>query len=120
MLLRELWCVDATDVVADEAVKAYFRWMEECENWSKLSSFEQMVIPYSQAPLVMREDCSTGIGQMHAFVAIDANNLEGEMFIPFGIAILLFVLLIDITIIVKTIRSHTITKLKKVFVLSLF
>ena len=23
----------------------------------------------------MREDCSTGIGQMHAFVAINANNL---------------------------------------------
>ena len=75
LLLRELWCVDPTDTVADEAVKAYFRWMEEYENWSKLSLVEQMIIPYPEAPIVMREDCSTGIGQMHAFVAINANNL---------------------------------------------
>ena len=75
LLLRELWCVDPTDTAADDAVKAYFKWMEECEYWSNLSSLEQIIIPYPEAPLVMREDCSTGIGQMHAFVAINANNL---------------------------------------------
>ena len=75
LLLRELWCVDSIDTVADEAVKAYFRWKEECENWSKLSFAEQLIIPYPEAPLVMREDCSTGLGQMFAWVAIDANNL---------------------------------------------
>lgn len=75
LLLRELWCVDLTDTVADEAVKAYFRWKEECENWSNLSLAEQLFIPFPEAPLVMREDCSTGLGQMFAWVAIDANNL---------------------------------------------
>ena len=75
LLLRELWCVDSTDTLADDAVKAYFRWKEECEAWGKLSTFQQMITPYPEAPGLMREDSSTGIGQMFAWVAIEANNL---------------------------------------------
>lgn len=75
LLLRELWCVDMSDTLADDAVIAYFRWMEECEDWSKLSFAEQMVVPYPKVPPIMRSDSSTGLGQMFAWVAIDANNL---------------------------------------------
>lgn len=48
------------------------------------------------------------------------NNPEGTMFIPFGIAILLAIMVIDIAIIVKTIKSNNMTRLEKVFTVSLF
>ena len=38
------------------------------------------------------------------------NNPEGTMFIPFGIAILLAIVAIDIAIIVKTIKSKNLLK----------
>lgn len=47
-------------------------------------------------------------------------NPEGAMFIPVGIVILLAILAIDILIIVKTIKSNNMTKLEKVFAISLF
>lgn len=75
LIFRELWCEYPQDFATDEAVKTYFRWKDECEAWGKLSLAEQMIIPYPQTPAVMLEDCSTGIGQMYAWVAIDANNL---------------------------------------------
>lgn len=75
LLLRELWCVDITDDIADEAVRAYFQWMQDFEEWSNLPTLDKMVIQSPQRPLVMKEDCSTGIGQMFAWVAIDAHNL---------------------------------------------
>lgn len=48
------------------------------------------------------------------------NNPDGIMFIPVGIAILLAILTIDILIIVRTIKSSSITKLEKVLTISLF
>ena len=48
------------------------------------------------------------------------NNPEGTMFIPFGIAILLAIMVIDIAIIVKTIKSNNMTRLEKVLAVSLF
>ena len=48
------------------------------------------------------------------------NNPEGTMFIPIGIAILLAILTIDILIIVKTIKSASMTKFEKVLTISLF
>ncbi len=78
LLLRELWCHNPADVIADEAVQAYFGWQAECEAWSNLSTVEQLIIPYPTAPMGMRKDSSTGIGQMFAWVAINANNLAIE------------------------------------------
>lgn len=48
------------------------------------------------------------------------NNPDGTMFIPVGIAILLAILTIDILIIVKTIKSSSMTKFEKMLTLSLF
>ena len=48
------------------------------------------------------------------------NNPDGIMFIPFGIAIILAVIAIDITIIVKTIKSNEMTRFEKMLVISLF
>ena len=75
LLLRELWCVDVTDTVADDAVISYFTWKQQCEDWENLSLAQQIIIPYPEPPMVMRQDSSTGIGQMHASVAINANNI---------------------------------------------
>ena len=75
LLLRELWCVDALDTAADDMVIAYFNWKQACEDWEKLSTAEQLIVPYPEAPIGIREDCSTGIGQMFAWVAINAHNL---------------------------------------------
>lgn len=47
-------------------------------------------------------------------------NPEGAMFIPVGIAILLAILTIDILIIVRTIKSSSMTKFEKVLTISLF
>ncbi len=49
-----------------------------------------------------------------------ANNPDGEVCIPIGIAILLTILIIDILIIVKTVRSRSLTKFEKVVIISLF
>ena len=48
------------------------------------------------------------------------NNPEGTMFVPFGIAILLTIIALDIAIIVKMIKSNNMTRLKKVLAVSFF
>ena len=48
------------------------------------------------------------------------NNPDGEIFIPFGIAILLAILVIDILIIMKTIKSNNMTKVEKILTIALF
>ncbi len=49
-----------------------------------------------------------------------ANNPDGEVFVPIGIIILLTILMIDILLIVKTIKSNNMTKHKKVLTISIF
>lgn len=75
LLLRELWCVDLTDEAADKAVIAYFGWKVEYEYWSQMPDWQKIFISMPSAPMVMKEDSSTGIGQMFASVAINAHNL---------------------------------------------
>lgn len=75
LLLRELWCLNPLDAVADEAVQAYFAWKTEYEYWSNMPTWQQAVISPPTAPTYMQEDSSTGIGQMFAWVAINAHNL---------------------------------------------
>lgn len=75
LLLRELWCVDATDTASDQAVQAYFAWKTEYEYWSNMPTWQQAIVSPPVAPSVMQEDSSTGLGQMFAWVAINAHNL---------------------------------------------
>ena len=62
-----------------------------------------------------------------AFIAIAfnltkgvGNNPDGIMFIPLGILLLLAIFIIDILIIVKTVKSNKMTRTEKVITLSLF
>ena len=48
------------------------------------------------------------------------NNPDGIMFIPVGIVILLAILIIDVLIIVKTIKNNKMTRMEKVIIISLF
>ena len=74
LLLRELWCVNATDDVADTLVIEYFSYMQQYEDWSKRPTWEQVIIPPPTAPLPMHTDSSTGLGQMFAATGISAHN----------------------------------------------
>ena len=49
-----------------------------------------------------------------------ANNPDGAIFILFGIIIILSILAIDISIIVKNIKSYTMSKTEKVVTIFLF
>lgn len=49
-----------------------------------------------------------------------ANNPDGTLSIPIGIVILLAILMIDIVIIVKTLKSSNMSKLEKALTISLF
>lgn len=48
------------------------------------------------------------------------NNPEGVIFIPFGIVALLAILVIDLLIIVKTVKSKNMTVIEKVITITLF
>lgn len=64
ILLRELWCVNKSDDLADSIVNNYYIDKE---------LFENGII--DNAPIEIKTDSSTGLGQMFAWVAIDAHNL---------------------------------------------
>ena len=49
-----------------------------------------------------------------------ANNPDGEVLVPFGVFVLLFILIIDILIIAKTIMSKNMTIFEKTITISLF
>lgn len=72
--MRELWCVNTSDNIADGLVVQYFTYQQEVENWSKLSPALQFISPYPSAPVPLHDDSSTGLGQIFARTAIAANN----------------------------------------------
>jgi len=49
-----------------------------------------------------------------------AYNPDGRLFMPFAIALLLAILTVDILIIVKTIKSNTMTRFEKILTILLF
>lgn len=48
------------------------------------------------------------------------NNSDGVMFIPFGIVSLLVVLIIDILLVTRTVKSNNMTKIEKIITISIF
>lgn len=64
ILLRELWCVNESDDAVDIIVNSYF---------IEMRAFTDGLIP--SAPVAVKTDSSTGIGQMYGWVAINAHNL---------------------------------------------
>ena len=74
ILLRELWCLNTGDAIGDGWVMQYFQWKDNCEYWSNQSVLYQATVPYPTQPIPLKEDSSTGLGQIHAKVAIKAFN----------------------------------------------
>ena len=81
LLMRELWCFNLADVAADEAVKHTIAWKELVEYWESLSPFEQFIMGYPQPPTLIREDCSTGLGQIFAETGISAHNYARDIYL---------------------------------------
>jgi hypothetical protein len=74
LLMRELWCVNSSDDLADAMVIEYFFYKEQCETWENGSIIYQLLNPYPTAPIPLWEDSSTGLGQMFAATGISAIN----------------------------------------------
>ncbi|MED3382654.1 DUF1906 domain-containing protein [Bacillus tropicus] len=74
VLFRELICYGVDDPIADGLVQIYFAFKEDYEKWDKLPSSVKAVTPPPIAPPVMKEDSSTGLGQIFAATAIDSIN----------------------------------------------
>lgn len=75
ILLRELWTLSAQDTATDAMVRTYFNYKCSYEDWENLPTVVRMLTSPPQPAGIMLEDCSTGIGQMYAYVAINAHNL---------------------------------------------
>ncbi len=73
ILLRELWCVNATDYIADSFVIEYFKRLQYMEKQGTLTSEEM------DPNIWERTDSSTGLGQIFAYVAIEAYNLAIDL-----------------------------------------
>ena len=74
LLFRELICYDALDVAADKAVMEYFSYKQRLEDYKKTKWYIQILTGAPTPNGMMREDCSTGLGQIFARTAIGAIN----------------------------------------------
>lgn len=73
ILFRELVCYDLTDDAGDIAVMNYFYHQTQLEMYKK-AKWHQKLFMDIKAPIPMREDCSTGLGQIFCNTAIKSNN----------------------------------------------
>lgn len=75
ILYNELVCIKTiSDSAADSAVISYYVYKQELERYMKMSWIKQLIVGPPDAPLIQREDCSTGIGQSCAKTAMAALN----------------------------------------------
>lgn len=73
ILLREITCIYIADDMADLAVMNYFTYEQNLDTYMKLPWYLKigMII---EVPSPMRNDSSTGLGQIFAKTAINSNN----------------------------------------------
>lgn len=75
ILYNEIVCTQlVSDAAADSAVIAYYVYKHELDDYMKMNWIRQLIVGPPNAPLIQREDCSTGIGQCFAKTAIKALN----------------------------------------------
>ncbi len=74
VLFKEIRMKDARDVLADSFVIEYYRYNHAVEDYDKLSFWQKVFVGPPQPANLMREDSSTGLGQIFAKTAIDAYN----------------------------------------------
>lgn len=73
ILLREITCIYALDAAVDLAVMNYFEYQRQIEAYMKAPWYSQLFMNIT-APIPMRDDSSTGLGQIQAKTAVTANN----------------------------------------------
>ncbi len=74
VLFRELACLDIRDGSGDSLVMQYYTYLEQLEKYMNLSWQKQLMVKIPIAPLYIKKDSSTGLGQIFAKTAILANN----------------------------------------------
>ncbi len=74
VLFKEIRMKDALDVLADSFVIEYYRYNHSVEDYDNLSFWQKVFVRPPQPASLMREDSSTGLGQIFAETAIDAYN----------------------------------------------
>jgi len=74
VLMREIRWVDLSDDVADRAVIATHVYQNSLYEFSNFPLVQRALDNFPQVPLIMREDSSTGLGQIFANTAINAHN----------------------------------------------
>ncbi|WP_084011613.1 glycoside hydrolase domain-containing protein [Paenibacillus kribbensis] len=74
VLMRELCTEGADDTVADGLVIQYYGYKKSYEAWDALPTAVKIITPAPTPPLVIKEDASTGLGQIFAATAIDSIN----------------------------------------------
>ena len=74
VLLRELRWVNPTDDIADAGVRNAHIWQNHMDDWNARPLWQQALAPPMRPPMNMREDSSTGLGQIFARTAINAMN----------------------------------------------
>lgn len=65
---------DARDDLADSFVMEYYRYNHAVEDYDNLSFWQKIIVGPPQPANLMREDSSTGLGQIFASTAISAYN----------------------------------------------
>ena len=74
ILFKEIRMQDARDTLADSFVIEYYDYKHELERYNELSSWQKLFYPVPIPSNMMREDSSTGLGQIFASTAIAAYN----------------------------------------------
>ena len=74
VLFKEIRMKDARDDVADSFVMEYYRYDREVKRFVNLPLWKQLLVGSPRPQLPMREDSSTGLGQIFAKTAIEAYN----------------------------------------------
>lgn len=74
ILFREIYCIGYDDDVVDGLVTEYYLYQKELEAFKNMKWWQQAIIGYPTPYVSMREDSSTGLGQIFAKTAINAHN----------------------------------------------
>lgn len=74
VMLREMACFGADDVLRDAAVQQYYDYMDQLEAYNSLPDEQKLITPPPVLPTnpLLADDSSTGLSQIFARTAIDA------------------------------------------------
>ena len=74
ILFREIYCIGHEDAAVDALVTEYYSYKEQLEAYFNMVWWKQLIVGCPTPYVGMREDSSTGLGQIFAKTAINAHN----------------------------------------------